>query len=143
MSAATTDKPTQIARVLTISRGALPRRSLVAQRAGVLAPFAAQRLATARRSSAELTDDAAKTMPKKFDAPKLPSVSKDDVQFCEAIDVRKGNLVLLQGKVCKVAKFQTSTSGKHGGAKIHFFGFDVFSGKKVEELQLARPGDAT
>jgi hypothetical protein len=65
---------------------------------------------------------------------KLPTVSKDDVQLVPAISIRKNKFMLLQGKVCKVQKWQTSTTGKHGGAKIHFFAFDVFTGKKVEEI---------
>jgi len=65
----------------------------------------------------------------------MPTVSKDDVNFVQAVTIRKKNaLAVLQGKVCRVQKMQTSTTGKHGGAKIHFFGFDVFTNKKVEEI---------
>merc|ERR1712216_814401 len=48
--------------------------------------------------------------------------------------IRKGGHVLLKGKPCKVVEVTTSKTGKHGHAKAHFTGIDIFTGKKYEDL---------
>ena len=51
---------------------------------------------------------------------------------CSAL--RKNGLVLLKGKPCKIIDMSTSKTGKHGHAKVHLTGTDIFTDKKYEEL---------
>merc|ERR1712048_1335779 len=55
----------------------------------------------------------------------------------EAGQLRKGSLVMLKTKPCKVSEVTTSKTGKHGHAKCHIVGTDIFTGKKYEELCAA------
>ena len=48
--------------------------------------------------------------------------------------IRKGGHVLLKGKPCKIVDVSTSKTGKHGHAKAHFVGIDIFTGKKLEDM---------
>jgi len=48
---------------------------------------------------------------------------------------RKGDFILLKDHPCKVSAMSTSKTGKHGHAKVKFTGYDIFTGKKYEELQ--------
>merc|ERR1719221_2127011 len=52
----------------------------------------------------------------------------------QAGELRKGSHVMLKGKPCKVAEISTSKTGKHGHAKAHIVGLDIFTGKKYEDL---------
>merc|ERR1711974_459277 len=38
------------------------------------------------------------------------------------------------GKPCKIVDMSTSKTGKHGHAKVHLTGIDIFTDKKYEEL---------
>merc|ERR1712080_71823 len=49
-------------------------------------------------------------------------------------DLRKGSHVMLKGHPCKVAEVTTPKTGKHGHAKAHIVGIDIFTSKKYEEL---------
>jgi len=42
--------------------------------------------------------------------------------------------VVLKGFPCKIVEMSTSKTGKHGHAKVHLVGVDIFSGKKYEDL---------
>ncbi|XP_049850353.1 uncharacterized protein LOC126322536 [Schistocerca gregaria] len=48
--------------------------------------------------------------------------------------LRKNGFVLIKGFPCKIVEMSTSKTGKHGGAKVHLVGIDIFNGKKYEEL---------
>ena len=52
----------------------------------------------------------------------------------QAGSVKKGGHVLLKGKPCKIVDVSTSKTGKHGHAKAHFVGVDIFTGKKIEDM---------
>merc|ERR1712146_877399 len=45
-----------------------------------------------------------------------------------------GSYAMLKGKPCKVVDYSTSKTGKHGHAKAHIIGIDIFTGKKCEDL---------
>merc|ERR1712151_1138732 len=49
-------------------------------------------------------------------------------------ELRKGSHVMLKGHPCKVAEISTSKTGKHGHAKAHIVGLDIFTSKKYEDL---------
>lgn len=42
--------------------------------------------------------------------------------------------LLHQGRACKIVEMSTSKTGKHGHAKVHLVGIDLFSGKKYEDI---------
>jgi len=52
----------------------------------------------------------------------------------QAGSIKKGSYVLLKGNPCKVIDVTTSKTGKHGHAKAHFVGIDIFTGKKYEDM---------
>merc|ERR1712232_81232 len=49
-------------------------------------------------------------------------------------ELRKGSHVMLKGHPCKVAEISTPKTGKHGHAKAHIVGLDIFTSKKYEDL---------
>ncbi|KAI6244871.1 Eukaryotic translation initiation factor 5A [Erysiphe necator] len=51
---------------------------------------------------------------------------------CSAL--RKNGFVVIKNRPCKIAEMSTSKTGKHGHAKVHLVGIDIFTGKKLEEL---------
>jgi len=48
--------------------------------------------------------------------------------------LRKGGHVVLKGFPCKIMDMSTSKTGKHGHAKVHTVGIDIFTGKKYEDI---------
>eukprot|EP01104_Vermistella_antarctica_P006684 TRINITY_DN17386_c0_g1_i1.p2 TRINITY_DN17386_c0_g1~~TRINITY_DN17386_c0_g1_i1.p2 ORF type:complete len:153 (-),score=62.27 TRINITY_DN17386_c0_g1_i1:140-598(-) len=51
---------------------------------------------------------------------------------CSAI--KKNAYCVMKGRPCKVIDLSTSKTGKHGHAKVHMIGIDIFTSKKIEEL---------
>ena len=52
----------------------------------------------------------------------------------EAGQIRKGGMIMIKGRPCKVIDVSSSKTGKHGHAKCHFVATDIFTGKKLEDL---------
>jgi len=48
--------------------------------------------------------------------------------------LRKNGYVMIKGRACKIAEISTSKAGKHGHAKVHLVGLDIFTGTKYEDL---------
>nr|AZL94375.1 putative N-acetyl-beta glucosaminidase [Nephromyces sp. MMRI]AZL94377.1 putative N-acetyl-beta glucosaminidase [Nephromyces sp. MMRI] len=48
--------------------------------------------------------------------------------------IKKNGHVMLKDKPCKVVDYSTSKTGKHGHAKAHIVGLDIFTGKKYEDI---------
>jgi len=48
--------------------------------------------------------------------------------------IKKGGHVMLKAKPCKVVEYSTSKTGKHGHAKAHIVGLDIFTNKKYEDV---------
>ena len=48
--------------------------------------------------------------------------------------LKKNGYVCIKGRPCKIVDYSTSKTGKHGHAKAHIVGIDIFTGKKLEEL---------
>lgn len=55
----------------------------------------------------------------------------------QASSVRKGGYLLLKGYPCKITDMSSTTTGKHGHAKISFTGTDIFTGKRHEDMSPA------
>ncbi len=48
--------------------------------------------------------------------------------------LKQGMNAILKNRPCKIISMSVSKTGKHGHAKAHFIGTDVFTGKKYEEV---------
>lgn len=52
----------------------------------------------------------------------------------EAGSLRKSGHCMLKGNPCKIVEISVSKTGKHGHAKCHIVGIDIFTSKKYEDL---------
>ena len=52
----------------------------------------------------------------------------------QANQIKVGHFAVLRERPCKIIHRSVSKTGKHGHAKIHFVGTDVFTGKKYEDI---------
>jgi translation initiation factor 5A len=52
----------------------------------------------------------------------------------EAHHVKKGKMVMLKGKPCKIMDIKTSKTGKHGHMKVNITGIDVLTAKKYNDV---------
>ena len=50
----------------------------------------------------------------------------------QAGNLKKGSLVMIKGRPCKVVDFSTAKTGKHGAAKAMVTGIDIFTSNKLE-----------
>eukprot|EP00997_Jenningsia_sp_PLL12_P007921 NODE_4619_length_642_cov_254.684654_g3961_i0.p1 GENE.NODE_4619_length_642_cov_254.684654_g3961_i0~~NODE_4619_length_642_cov_254.684654_g3961_i0.p1 ORF type:complete len:159 (-),score=30.40 NODE_4619_length_642_cov_254.684654_g3961_i0:164-640(-) len=48
--------------------------------------------------------------------------------------LKKNHYCCIKGRPVKIVDYSTSKTGKHGHAKAHIVGIDIFTGKKLEEL---------
>jgi len=48
--------------------------------------------------------------------------------------LRKNGFVMIKARPCKIMEMSTSKTGKHGHAKVHLVGLDIFTNKKYEDL---------
>lgn len=53
-------------------------------------------------------------------------------QQCSSL--RKNGYVCMRKRACKIVEMSTSKTGKHGHAKVHLVGLDLFTGKKYEDI---------
>ena len=58
----------------------------------------------------------------------------------KAGQIKKGHFAMLNGKPCIIREVSVSKTGKHGHAKCHFTGIDIFTKKKVEGLESSTHG---
>jgi|UniRef100_A0A6T2ATX7 translation initiation factor 5A len=58
--------------------------------------------------------------------------SKTYPMQCGAL--KKNGYVCIKGRPVKIVDYSTSKTGKHGHAKAHIIGIDIFTQKKLEEL---------
>ncbi|XP_035547006.1 eukaryotic translation initiation factor 5A-like isoform X1 [Juglans regia] len=52
----------------------------------------------------------------------------------QAGTIRKNVYIVIKNRPCKVVEVSTSKTGKHGHAKCHYVGIDIFNGKKLEDI---------
>ncbi|XP_068221126.1 eukaryotic translation initiation factor 5A-1 isoform X1 [Palaemon carinicauda] len=57
-----------------------------------------------------------------------------NVYPAQCSSLRKNGHVVIKNRACKIVEMSTSKTGKHGHAKVHLIGIDLFTGKKYEDI---------
>ncbi|TPP61920.1 Eukaryotic translation initiation factor 5A [Fasciola gigantica] len=57
--------------------------------------------------------------------------SMSEPKQCSAL--RTNGFVVIKNRPCQITSMSVSKTGKHGAAKVHLVGVDIFTGKKFEE----------
>lgn len=57
-----------------------------------------------------------------------------DTYPAQCSSLRKGGHVMIKARPCKIVEMSTSKTGKHGHAKVHLVGIDIFTAKKYEDI---------
>merc|ERR1712164_141642 len=57
-----------------------------------------------------------------------------DTYPLQASAIKKGAHAVMKGHPCKVIEMSTSKTGKHGHAKVHMVGLDIFTNRKLEDI---------
>lgn len=52
-------------------------------------------------------------------------------------DIKKSDFVVLNGRPLKVVEVTHAKPGKHGHAKVHLIGIDIFTGRRCEDVRPA------
>ena len=52
----------------------------------------------------------------------------------QAGNLKRGDHVVLKNRPCKIAEISWSKTGKHGHAKVHIVGIDIFTERKYDEV---------
>lgn len=59
------------------------------------------------------------------------------IQPTKCSSLRQNGFAMIQDHPCKIVSMTTSKTGKHGGAKVHLVGIDIFTDRKYEELCMS------
>jgi translation initiation factor 5A len=59
---------------------------------------------------------------------------RNDSYPMNAGKIKNGCFIIMKTRPAKVIDFSTSKTGKHGGAKIHVIGIDIFNDHRYEEI---------
>uniref|UniRef100_A0A7S2XFL6 Translation initiation factor 5A C-terminal domain-containing protein n=1 Tax=Lotharella oceanica TaxID=641309 RepID=A0A7S2XFL6_9EUKA len=57
-----------------------------------------------------------------------------DITRTEASHLKKGQMAMIKDQPCRIVDNAVSKVGKHGAAKCHLVGKNIFTGNKVEEI---------
>ncbi len=58
-----------------------------------------------------------------------------DVYPADVGSIHKSDVVVLNGRPMKVVEVTHSKPGKHGHAKVHMIGIDIFTGRRTEDVR--------
>jgi len=90
-------------------------------------------------SAAIMSDDEGGDAPEQKEEQKVDTFESADSGASDTFptqcsSIKKNGFAVMKGRPCKVVDTSTSKTGKHGHAKVHMIGIDIFSGKKYEEI---------